>query len=1045
MKLRVLFRGLLVILLAGMAWFAWRMWRWADPETWRQATLEALAARFPDATISLERAQLQGFGQLVIEQLRLYPRDISGNPTMLEIGRGVVILDRLALAHGQVIPKMLILQQCELRLRRTGDAQWQYPPIVSQCGIQNGGLAVVRIEQARVHVEDEVQGERVSWQVEEGEVTREGEKGWHFRARGALSWGGALAVEGTVTPAAHDNRGGIVGDWFFKWQLNDVPLQSQWQQRLARWTGLTDLQNWQASGWFSVHGEWASGNSEQWPPLELELREVKLQHPQLPEPIYGLRGSIHLQPENVAVLALQGQWLGATLTLAGTWQGLDAQGNGEIEAQLQPLQVDPRLYDKLPAALAKVCREFSPEGPVHLTLRWRRQAAESHLHITAALQGLSFAFEDFPYPIRQATGHLTYTEAPSAMPLLRVDITGLASGRKVQLRGEAFGPGLRPEVPWRSGLRLDLESENVPINETLLKALPPRTQWLAREFRPQGLVRVHATIRRNVGTPEQPVPPILTHIEARISQGQVCYKRLPYPLEQVQGLLEIDLPAETWRAVGFSGRHKDGLVFMTGQGEPTPRGEKVSLVLQGQQILLDQELHAALPEKVQRAWEEIAPAGRADFIARLDWVGEQSPQLDLTLTARGQCSVQPRFFPYKLEELKGSARYHNGQIVLGTFAARHGESRIFLGREQLGGVLRLPGDGSWHLELYQVRGDLLHLDRDLLAALPEGLRAALETLQPDRPLRVIFDLQADNPRGYQVQSIRWNGHASFARCTWQCGIPLREATGYVALQGSWQAGRVEALGNVQLQEVSVFRLPLREVAAEIQIRDGSVFLPGVRAKLFDGQVFGPIRYDYHPRPSFSLDLTVAQVDLQSLARQSLGRQGKAQGKIQARFILAGQPHDWRTLTGKGSLDITDGHIYDVPPLLNLLGLLVGQLPRDAAFQEVQVRYQVEGPRVHFSRVELLGDALTLRGQGSMRIDGSDLDLEMYALLWGRSLPLLPPGIDRVPPLISRQLWKIRMRGSLHQVVVTREPMPLVTDTLRLIWQLGPGRLQDAKD
>jgi hypothetical protein len=658
------------------------------------------------------------------------------------------------------------------------------------------------------------------------------------------------------------------------------------------------------------------------------------------------------------------------------------------------------------------------------------------------LQGLNFAFEDFPYPIRQATGQLTYTEETAGMPLLRVDINGLASGRKVHLRGEAFGPGLKPEIPWSSGLRLDLDTEDVPINETLLKALPARTQFVAREFRPQGLVRVHAEIRRNAGTPEQPHPPITTHIEARIHQGQVCYKRLPYPLEQVQGLLEIDLPAERWRALGFSGKHKDGLVFVTAQGEPTPRGEKVSLTIQGQQILLDEELRDALPDKMQRVWEEMSPSGRADFLAQLDWVGEQLPQLDLTVSARGQCSVRPRFFPYKLDELTGSVRYRNGQVVFGTLTARHGESRFYLGREQLGGVLRLAENGGWHLELYQVRGDLLYVDKDLLAAVPDGLRAVLETLQTGTPLRVVFDLQAENPRGYQVQSIRWNGHASFARSTWQWGLPLRDATGYVSLQGSWQPERLEATGNVQLREVSVFSLPLQEVASEIQIRDGVVYLPGVRGKLYGGQVFGPIRYEYAGRREFRLDLTMAQVDLQSLARQSLGRQGKAQGKIHARLILSGQPGDYRTLTGQGSLNITDGHIYDVPPFFNLLSLLAGQLPRDAAFQEVRVRFTVEGPRIHFSRVELLGDALTLRGQGSMRVDGSDLNLEMYALLWGRSLPLLPPGIDRIPPIISRQLWKIHMRGSLQQVIVTREPVPLVADTLRLLWQLGPGRLED---
>ncbi|MCS7158889.1 MAG: AsmA-like C-terminal region-containing protein, partial [Gemmatales bacterium] len=714
----------------------------------------------------------------------------------------------------------------------------------------------------------------------------------------------------------------------------------------------------------------------------------------------------------------------------------------EVEVSLQPLQVDPRLYDKLPPAVAKVCREFAALGLAQLQLHWQRRQGQAQLSATARVMNLSIAFDEFPYPVKQISGELVYREVPRQSPRLRVQLTGLAQGRPVHVIGEAFGPGLKPDNPWRCGLQLEVKSAEVPIDETLLKALPPRTQLIVREFRPQGWVRVHARIHRPAGSAEHPSPPTSTSIRVEIEQGQICCRRLPYPLEQVQGILEIELPAETWRAVGFSARRKEGLLFAEGQGQPTPRGEHVILTLQGQQVLLDDELRQALPEKLQAIWNELRPAGRADFLAKLEWVGEQVPRADVTLTARGQCSVQPRFFPYQLQELTGSVRYVSGQAVFSPLSARHGASRIFVGRGEIGGVLRLQDAGGWHLELFQVRGDLLHVDKHLLSALPPGLRRVLETLQPDKPLRVIFDMQVENPRGSQVQTIRWDGHASFARCTWQCGIPLREATGYVALRGAWNGGRLDALGHIQLQEVQVFRLPFREVASEVQIREGVVYLPGVRGKLLGGQIFGPIRYDYEPRPEFRLDLTIAQADLQALARQSLGRQGKAQGKVYARLLMSGQPGDWRTLTGRGSLSITEGHIYDVPPFFNLLSLLAGQLPRDAAFQEVQARFTLEGPRVRFSRVEFLGDALTLRGQGSMRMDGSELDLEMYALLWGRSLPLLPPGIDRIPPLISRQLWKIHMRGSLEQVIITREPVPLVADTLRLLWQLGPGRSDD---
>ena len=1044
MKLRWLFRAGLLALLVAIGWLVWSLWWLRDPETLRQQVVELLAQRLPQAAVSVGRVELSGLARVTLEDVALHPRSGSGPAGGLHIPRMVVYLDRLQMARGRIVPTQILLQQPVLQLRREPSGQWHYQHLLPRLGGDQSGLEQLRWEQATLEITDEQLHERLRYEIEQGELRLQPDDSWQYQLQGTLSWGGRLTVRGNWKPPAAGSAADSFGQLTASWQLDDVPITPEWQARLIRLTGVKEIESWQISGWLGARGEFAYRGDQKRheQPLRLFLRGVTLAHPRLPEPIYALRGQLQLTGRQVRIEEVSGQWLGAQLQVHGQWDGWDMQADGLVQARLEPLTVSPALYDKLPPALRKICYVFSPDGRLHLQVEYGRKSGQTQVHILARLQGMNLSFDDFPYPVRQAVGELEYRESAGQTPRLRVDITGQANSRPVHLRGEAYGDGLRPEVPWRCGLRLDLDAEAIPIDETLLKALPPRVQPVARDFRPSGLVGVHAEIRRDPGTAEHPFPPTFTRIQAQIQQGQVCYKRLPYPLEQVQGLLEIDLPAERWRASGFVGRHKDGLVFVTAQGEPSPRGEKVSLVVQGQHVALDEELRDALPEKMQRVWNELQPKGRADFLAQLSWVGEQPPELDLTVTARGQCSIQPRFFPYRLEQLHGSARYKQGQVTIGPITARHGESRIFLGREQIGGVLHLWPQGSWRLELYELRGDLLYVDKDLLAALPDGLRTVLQSLQPDRPLRLVVNLEVENPRGEAVQSIRWNGHASFARCTWQCGIALREATGYVSLQGSWQPNALEAKGQVQLQEVWVGRLPLREVVSEMQIREGTVYFPGVRAKLLDGQLFGPIRYDYHPRREFRFDLTVNQVNLQALGQQLLGQPTKARGKVYARLILSGQPGDWPTFRGKGTLSVTDGHIYDLPPFLNLLTLLSGQLPRQAAFQEVQARFDIEGRRVIFRRVELLGDALTLRGQGSMRIDGTDLDLEMYALLWGRSLPLLPPGIDRIPPLISRQLAKIHMRGSLQEVSVTREPVPLVTDALRLLWQLGPGRLED---
>src|SRR5262249_30102974 len=80
-------------------------------------------------------------------------------------------------------------------------------------------------------------------------------------------------------------------------------------------------------------------------------------------------------------------------------------------------------------------------------------------------------------------------------------------------------------------------------------------------------------------------------------------------------------------------------------------------------------------------------------------------------------------------------------------------------------------------------------------------------------------------------------------------------------------------------------------------------------------------------------------------------------------------------------------------------------------------------------IDLFGNAISLRGAGELNIDGSDIDLD-FSVDWARFNQVLPPGIKSIPPAISDQLLKIKMRGRFGDVVCTREPMPGVMGPLR---------------
>jgi len=50
--------------------------------------------------------------------------------------------------------------------------------------------------------------------------------------------------------------------------------------------------------------------------------------------------------------------------------------------------------------------------------------------------------------------------------------------------------------------------------------------------------------------------------------------------------------------------------------------------------------------------------------------------------------------------------------------------------------------------------------------------------------------------------------------------------------------------------------------------------------------------------------------------------------------------------------------------------------------------------------------------------------------WGRITQVLPPGIKKIPPAISDQLLRLKLRGKLGDVQVSKEPVPMLLDPWR---------------
>jgi hypothetical protein len=124
-------------------------------------------------------------------------------------------------------------------------------------------------------------------------------------------------------------------------------------------------------------------------------------------------------------------------------------------------------------------------------------------------------------------------------------------------------------------------------------------------------------------------------------------------------------------------------------------------------------------------------------------------------------------------------------------------------------------------------------------------------------------------------------------------------------------------------------------------------------------------------------------------------------------------------------------------LLDLLKVLNLRVPDKTLFEEAHVQFGIRGQKVNVNELSLLGNAVSLNGQGTMNLNGTDLNLDFYSIM-GRSLPL-PRGLDKIPPLISKQLLKIKVRGSFDKREVTKEPVPFVVEPLKQLLKYVDGR------
>jgi AsmA-like C-terminal region len=742
----------------------------------------------------------------------------------------------------------------------------------------------------------------------------------------------------------------------------------------------------------------------------------------------------------------------------------------EISLRVDHLPVTERVLKSLPASLDWLAQDYAPSGPASFSYSFRRPVPGDP-GVNRWLfnpEGMRACCVEFPYPVTDARGTIEVDNSALPDRKIRLDLTGSAGDSPVKVVGHVHGSG-KYEVAvdiTGEGLRLDQKVMNALTSQrardVVKQFLPEGSRTHGLDAHPMGRVNYRVQLRRPLGQPGYRNTFTLDFVDA-----EVQYDQFPYSLEHVTGRLILH-PDRHWECQGVSGSHAGGKIFVEGFSRVLPtyvdsqfvagqdvstasRPQEIHVKIRGEKVRLDSELeqaltpvHASERRPLQHAWQTLGLSGQMSFNAEVIDHPEHPQDIAVGVAING-CTMKPTFFPYALEDVSATVRYGRGWVVVNDFHARHG-AKTGLGMK-LCQVQLIPRGGfmAWFTHIESIG---LVPDSEFLTALPDPLRRGLEPLGLHDPVSVqTRELVVDASNGLTAPlKVWWDGLARLKNAHFRAGVETTEATGEVACKGHFDGQALHGLeGTVFLERATVFNQPLTNVSAQMQVmRDSpnSLRLRQIKADVFGGTLGGEALLQLGPVFAYELNLVALQVQLEEFGKQNLGAQANGEsplsGPARAALYLRGEGADLLGLKGMGQVDVAQGKMGRLPLLLGLLKSFGLRVPDRTAFEEAHLHFAIEGPQVKVQNLDLIGNAISLHGEGTVDVDGKNLNLDFSATP-GQLKRLLPGGLDIGFEAISEQILKIKMRGQVtgpNGVRFEKELVPAVSEPLKKVMGRG---------
>jgi hypothetical protein len=638
----------------------------------------------------------------------------------------------------------------------------------------------------------------------------------------------------------------------------------------------------------------------------------------------------------------------------------------------------------------------------------------------------------FRYPVEHLSGELTCKK-----DWVEFRAQTQVGGKPASAVGRIDDPGPNPKI------KIDFKADALPVDKRLKDAMPPDVRKVVESFDPSGTVRGTAVLTRPQIKPGED-PKKAVRIDASLDLNPGCemtWEGMKYKVSNLTGHLEIH--PDLWIVRDVLGYH--GQAEIKGSGRVArigPSAFDVDLNLSALNLLFDQQLRDALPTAWQKTWATLNPSGASDVEAKIKvkpgqpdhylLVIHPRPETNLRLSferaadpGETESTPESRRLEMRLEDITGVFVFDNGKVHMidGGFVFRNSPVTFSEGDVQV------FDSGQFALSAQDLYVKDFRLDAGLRKMMPPVMAQFARRVDDGRviTMRANLGLAWSGKPGEQPTCSWNNGSVVLNGNSVQAGVPIRFIQGEINYLSGWFDGKqLEIKGILDLSSVNLFEQQITNVTSPIEVSQGKARLPSIQGTLLEGTLRGDLEITLDETPRFETNLSIDGAKLERYAAAIPGKQN-FRGLVQARAHLSGLGNDLHTLQGDGEARITEGDLGKLPAIFRLLKALQLAPKTKTAFDTAHVSFNVRNGLTTLSPIELLGDAFSLLGAGTLDAQG-DLDVKL-SVVYGRDAWHIPVVSDAVREA-TQPFFVIRVFGTLAVPQFKPVPFPVASEFMK---------------